>query len=91
MSTKNLEIGTEYDFTIPYFVETAVASSIAATAAFVKAMAAAYIRHREFKAAERRLMGLDDWMLKDMGLDRSEIGSALLNPNNERRNCAKVR
>lgn len=49
-----------------------------------------YIRYRAFKAAERKLMELDDRMLNDIGLDRTEIRSALMNPRAERLNGAQL-
>jgi uncharacterized protein YjiS (DUF1127 family) len=45
---------------------------------------ASYRRFRAFNVACAELRGLDDRMLRDIGLDRSEITSALLNPNGER-------
>jgi uncharacterized protein YjiS (DUF1127 family) len=47
-----------------------------------------YIRHRAIRRAEKELMGLDDRMLRDIGLSRSEIGSAVRNPEQERLNGA---
>ena len=38
----------------------------------------AYRAHRERRAAKAQLMALDDHMLKDIGLFRSEIDSVLL-------------
>ncbi|MGE3915824.1 MAG: DUF1127 domain-containing protein [Hyphomicrobiaceae bacterium] len=35
-------------------------------------------RHRAFRKAEAELMSLDDRMLRDIGIDRSEIVSVLL-------------
>ena len=45
----------------------------------------AYRAHRERRAAKAQLMALDDHMLKDIGLDRSEIDSVLLDTSQDRR------
>lgn len=45
----------------------------------------AYRSDRERSAAGAQLMALDDHMLKDIGLDRSEIDSVLLDTSRERR------
>lgn len=47
---------------------------------------AAFVAWRAFRRAESELMALDDHALKDIGLDRSEIGSALTDHAQERRN-----
>lgn len=49
-------------------------------------LAAAYKARRAFHVARSQLMALDDRMLRDIGLDRSEITSALKNENGERLN-----
>jgi len=51
---------------------------------------AEYVRHRAFIRAEKELMGLDDRMLRDIGLSRSEIASAVRNPEQERLNGARA-
>jgi uncharacterized protein YjiS (DUF1127 family) len=49
----------------------------------------AFVAWRAFRRAESELMALDDRALKDIGLDRSEIGSALMDDAQERRNGAR--
>ena len=44
----------------------------------VKMMITALVANRALRKAEAELMALDDRMLKDIGLDRSEIGSVLM-------------
>ena len=47
-----------------------------------------YRANRAFRAAQAELMALDNHALKDIGLDRSEIESALSDHTGERRNAA---
>jgi uncharacterized protein YjiS (DUF1127 family) len=49
----------------------------------------AYRAHREHRAAKAQLMALDDHMLKDIGLDRSEIDSVLLDTSQDRRRSTR--
>jgi uncharacterized protein YjiS (DUF1127 family) len=46
----------------------------------------ALVAYRAFRRAEAKLMALDTRMLNDIGLDRSEIGSVLMDRAGERRN-----
>jgi uncharacterized protein YjiS (DUF1127 family) len=55
---------------------------------FIGTLASAYEAHCDFRRARSQLLALDDRMLKDIGLDRSEIASALLNAHGERVNGA---
>lgn len=48
----------------------------------------AYRAHRERRAAKAQLMALDDHMLKDIALDRSEIDSVLRDTSQDRPSIA---
>lgn len=48
-----------------------------------------YVRYRAIRRAEKELMALDDRMLNDIGLRRSEIGSAVRNSMRERVNGSR--
>lgn len=50
---------------------------------------ARFIHERALRRAENELMRLDYRMLKDIGLDRSEISSAVRNAGGERLNGAQ--
>jgi uncharacterized protein YjiS (DUF1127 family) len=50
---------------------------------------ATLVAYRALRRAESELMALDDPALKDIGLHRSEIGSALMDHAQERRNGAR--
>ncbi|MFN3745547.1 MAG: DUF1127 domain-containing protein [Hyphomicrobiaceae bacterium] len=65
-------------------------SALAAASAYVRSAIAAYIRYRTLKLAERQLLSLNDRMLRDIGLDRTEIMSALINAHGERLNGAQL-
>ena len=51
---------------------------------------ASYKTRIAFRQGRAQLMALDDRMLRDIGLDRSEIASALVNENAERLNGSAV-
>ena len=53
---------------------------------WLRSSLAAYLAYRAFCRSEAQLMALDDRALKDIGLDRSEIGSVLVDDAHERRN-----
>jgi len=90
MSTRNMQIaGAAYDTLTKEKLKSASTSAVAAGAGFVRRAIAEFIRYRAFKAAEAKLYDLDSRMLKDIGLDRSEIRSALLNARQERINGAR--
>lgn len=50
----------------------------------------AFVLYRAHRAAHAQLNALNDRMLKDIGLTRSEIDSALLNRGFERRNGTQM-
>lgn len=62
------------------------ASLISTVTGYFKSAVAEYIRYRSFRAAETELHSLDDRMLRDIGINRSEITSALVDAAHERRN-----
>jgi uncharacterized protein YjiS (DUF1127 family) len=52
---------------------------------FLAGVATSYMRYRSFRKAEMELHALDDRMLSDIGINRGEISSTLVNAGNERR------
>jgi len=89
MSAQKCELGAPYGV-----AESKLPSSLTGAAStvvgFAMKMIVGVIRYRTFRAAERELYALDDRMLKDIGIDRSEIKSALSNAANERRNIWRI-
>jgi uncharacterized protein YjiS (DUF1127 family) len=60
------------------------ATALASLSALIAESIAAYRSYRAFRRGYHQLMALDDRMLKDIGIDRTEITSALLDHENER-------
>jgi len=89
MNAQKYEIGAPYGATegkLPATL-TGTASSIAS---YITQVVADVVRYRSFRAAEKELHALDDRMLKDIGLDRSEIKSALTDAANQRRQVWRI-
>ena len=89
MSSQKVELGAPYgdaEGKLP----ASFTGAAAAIAGIVMKVVAGYIRYRSFRIAEKELHALDDRMLSDIGIDRSEITSTLINAANERRNGWRV-
>jgi len=69
---------------------TSTSTKLTSFLGFLHRMIKEVIRYRSFRAAEKELQALDDRMLHDIGIDRSEITSALLNACNERRSVWRI-
>jgi uncharacterized protein YjiS (DUF1127 family) len=52
---------------------------------FLAGVATSYMRYRSFRKAEMELHALDDRMLSDIGINRGEISSTLVNAGHQRR------
>jgi uncharacterized protein YjiS (DUF1127 family) len=89
MSTQKYEIGAPYG-AAEGKLPTSITSAVSAVAGVAMKVVAGYIRYRSFRMAEKELYALDDRMLNDIGIDRSEITSTLVNAANERRNGWRV-
>lgn len=90
MSTQNIQIqGVAYDALTNEKLKSASTAAVAASKGAIWTAVAEFIRYRAFRAAEKKRHSLDDRMLKDIGLGRSEIRSALLNAGQERLNGAR--
>ena len=82
MTTQKYEIGAPYGA-----AEGSLTSSLTSgLLAFVGRIAMDLVRYRSFRRAEHELHALDDRMLKDIGIDRSEISSVLSSAAQQRRN-----
>jgi len=89
MSTQKCEIGAPYG-AAESKLPTSIAGAASTVLGLVTKLIAGYIRYRSFRMAEKELSALDDRMLNDIGIDRSEIASTLINAANERRNGWRV-
>jgi len=90
MSMQDLRIeGAAYEPLDDKKLKSASFAAVAVGAGFIRRAIAEFIRYRAFRAAEAKLSGLDDRMLRDIGLHRTEIKSALLNDRQERLNGAR--
>ncbi|ODT27271.1 MAG: hypothetical protein BGN89_15295 [Alphaproteobacteria bacterium 64-6] len=90
MSTQRIDVGGfVYDPSTGNTSRSTPSSVLAAIGARARLWIAEYIRRRAFRRAERELYMLDDRMLQDIGLCRSEITSAVRNPVQERINGAQ--
>ncbi len=86
MNTQNLHIsGAAYDASNDK-LKSASSAALAAGTGYFAQMISDLIRFRAFRKAEKELNALDDRMLKDIGLERTEIRSALMNARHERLN-----
>lgn len=89
MSMQKCGIGTPYG-AAEGKLPTSIAGAASAATGLAMKVIAGYVRYRSFRMAERELRALDDRMLNDIGIDRSEITSALINAASERRNGWRV-
>jgi uncharacterized protein YjiS (DUF1127 family) len=90
MSTQRIHIGGYVDDDTA--LETSRSPALAmldAIALPIRQMLARFIHERALRRAEKELMALDDRMLRDIGLSRSEIASAVRNPGEDRLNGAR--
>jgi uncharacterized protein YjiS (DUF1127 family) len=90
MSTQNIQIERRaFEALTNEELKSASTAAVKAGKGVIWRMIAKFIRYRAFRAAEARLNDLDNRMLKDIGLHRSEIRSALLNAHQERVNGSR--
>ena len=89
MTTEKVETGAPYgvaDEQLPASVSKAASGILA----FVAGVATSYICYRSFRKAEMELQALDDRMLADIGVHRSEITSVLSSAALQRRNTWRI-
>ncbi len=90
MSTQNIHIsGTAYDAANEKLAS-ASSAALAAGKGYFGSLVSDLVHFRALRKAENELRGLDDRMLKDIGLERTEIRSALINARNERVNGWRI-
>ena len=89
MPTPKCEIGAPYG-AAEGKLTTSITGAALAIAGLVMKFIAGYIRYRSFRMAEKELHALDDRMLNDIGIHRSEITSTLINAANERRHGWRI-
>lgn len=89
MSTHKVELGAPCG-AAEGRLPTSITGAVSAVTGLAMKVIAGYIRYRSFRMAEKELHALDDRMLNDIGIDRSEITSTLINAANERRNGWRV-
>ncbi len=88
-------MSTKYEIGAPYGaaegpLATSPNSTLSGFFGFLERTMSEIVRYRAFRAAEKELHALDDRMLRDIGIDRTEITSALTNPANERRHFRRI-
>lgn len=87
MSTQRIHItGYIHTDTAAAKSRSSIRAALDAVVRSVRKMLAGLIRERALRRAEHELMALDDRMLRDIGLSRGEIASAVRNPAEERLN-----
>jgi uncharacterized protein YjiS (DUF1127 family) len=84
MTAQKFEIGAPYGVADEKLPAT-VSNTATGILAFLAGVATSYIRYRTLRKAEMELHALDDRMLSDIGINRGEISSTLVNAGNERR------
>lgn len=90
MSTQRIHIASfVHHGTAPETSRATARAVLDSVALPVRHMLVSFIRQRALRRAEKELMALDSRMLRDIGLNRSEIGSAVRNPEGERLNGAR--
>ncbi|WP_072387261.1 DUF1127 domain-containing protein [Hyphomicrobium sp. CS1BSMeth3] len=89
MSTPKYEIGAPYG-AADGPLATSPTGPLSSFFGFIERIATEIIRYRAFRTAEKELHALDDRMLKDIGINRGEIRSALTNATDVRRKLWRI-